>query len=163
MIDMELQYRVEQFLYREAELLDNRQFDDWLALFTEDAEYVAPVISYEEEPKRTAAAEGFAIFDDDRRYLGMRIARLASNYAHAEQPPSITRHTVSNVRVEESKGSLEIRSNFIVFQGRSDGSELFFVGERADTLKPVGDTFNIRRREIRFDQRTLPRTISILF
>lgn len=163
MVNLELQYRVEQFLYTEAQLLDDRQFDKWLALFSEDAEYVAPVISYEEEPKHIAAAEGFAIFDDDRRYLGMRIARLASDYAHAEQPPSITRHTISNVRVEESDDSLTVRSNFIVFQGRSDGSELFFVGERVDTLNPVDDTFSIRRREIRFDQRTLPRTISILF
>lgn len=163
MVNLELQHRVEQFLYNEAQLLDDRQFDDWLALFTEDTEYLAPVISYEEEPRRISASEGFALFDDDHRYLSMRIARLKTEYAHAEQPPSITRHTISNVRVEESDDGFAVRSNFIVFQGRSDASELFFVGERSDVLKPVDNTFQIRRREIIFDQRTLPRTISILF
>src|SRR5580698_1247467 len=102
---MVLQYEVEQFLYREAALLDDRRFTDWLALIADDIHYWMPIrrtVTVENLRLEYAAADGMAYFDDDKRDLRMRVEKLQSNSAWSENPPSRTRHFVSNVRILEA-------------------------------------------------------------
>lgn len=87
----------EDFLYREAALLDRWQLDDWLALFTTDAVYEVPTMGGGLEARPDNAL--FYIADDYRR-LCHRVARLKKPTAHAEWPHSETVHTVNNVRIE---------------------------------------------------------------
>ena len=97
-----LKFEAEEFLYYEAELLDSRKLDEWLNLLTDDIHYWMPI-------RRTTQAKethleftkpgGVAFFDDDKRVLTMRVERLAVGRAWAEDPPSRTRHLITNVRV----------------------------------------------------------------
>ena len=111
---------VEQFLYREARLLDARRFDDWLDLLTDDIKYWMPLRSnrYPAYSKAISILDGsryeegdlshedeLAIMDEDKDSLTRRIRRLDSGMAWAEDPPSRTRHFVSNVEVEPERGN----------------------------------------------------------
>jgi dibenzofuran dioxygenase beta subunit len=164
MVEAALQHEVEQFLFHEAALLDGRRFDEWLTLFTDDATYLSPILPIHQAPQAIPLDEGLGIFNEDRRFLEMRIERLKTRYAHAEQPPSRTRHLLSNVRISAAgnAGNLEVAANFIVFQSRLEDTEAFFVGARKDTLVRIGAGWQIACRRILFDHRTLPRALSVL-
>lgn len=88
--------QIEEFLYREARLLDEGRFDEWLALFAAEAIYWLPAGGADVDPN-----EHISIIYDDRAALEKRIARLKSGYAHAQNPPSRTHRLISNVEVSE--------------------------------------------------------------
>ena len=94
---------VEQFLYREARLLDNRRFSEWLELFSDDVRYWMPTRSnryplnskaisildasrYEEE--EISGEDELAFMEETKKTLQMRVARLDTGMAWAEDPPS---------------------------------------------------------------------------
>src|SRR5262249_60117342 len=145
------------FLYHEAELLDDCQFSDWLALFTEDTHYVMPVRT----TQFRSAGAGFhevAFFEENFVSLRTRVKRLETNFAWAETPPSRTRHFISNVLVDptDKKDEFAVRSNFMVTRTRSDQGYQRFTGQRQDILRRVEDgTFKIAGRRILIDQTTL--------
>ena len=156
---------IEQFLYREARLLDDGRFDDWLDLFTEDAQYWMPA-----RETRATRDEGvrkageLPMFEDDKSFLAMRVKRLESGLAHAEQPPSRTRHFVTNIEiVPDGDDEIEVHSNILVFQSRLERTEMFFVGKREDRLRKVDGSWLIARRKILLDQNLFPRSFSIFF
>jgi 3-phenylpropionate/cinnamic acid dioxygenase small subunit len=162
-----LQWQVEQFLYREAELLDGRRFDEWLDLFTDDAHYWMP-LRYnrdrgENAPEESAADE-MSLFDDDKEFLAVRIRRLKTGRAWAEDPPSRTRHLVTNVRVESAGTELNVCSNFLVYRNRLEGEVDLYAGMREDLLLRLGDGLKIARRKIILDQNVLlSKNLSIFF
>ncbi len=158
--DAQLQYEIEQFLYEEAALLDERRFHDWLDLFTEDARYWMPVRSTrarsDAEEEFTAEHEN-SYFDDDKAVLAQRVAKLDTGYSWAEEPPSRTRHLVSNVRLGEGPGAstVRVRCNFIVYRSRLATDEDLWVGRREDTLRRVDGRWMIAGRKIFLDQTVL--------
>jgi 3-phenylpropionate/cinnamic acid dioxygenase small subunit len=172
---------VEQFLYREARLLDERRFHEWLELFTEDVRYwmagrrnrypksskaiaILDLDRYIEE-EETEEAE-LAIFDENKQTLGARVARLDTGMAWAEDPPSRTRHLVANIEVETgSAGSeLNVRSNFIVYRSRSETEQDFYIGARRDVLRLVDGRWKIANRKLILDQNVLlAKNVSIFF
>ena len=99
---MLLRFEAEEFLYREASLLDERRFDEWLDLLTDDVHYWMPIrrttTAKEVANEFTRPGDG-AFFDDDKRLLTLRVQRLSVGRAWAEDPPSRTRRMVSNVRI----------------------------------------------------------------
>src|SRR5258708_26943358 len=102
---------VMQFYIREAWLLDERRLKEWLQLFTDDVLYFMP--RRKNVPRREAHREvtplgDLAILEEDKRYLEMRVARLHSRMAWAEDPPSRTRHLIGNLEaapIENGEGS----------------------------------------------------------
>ncbi len=103
----EVQRAVEQFLYAEAWLLDERRFEEWLALFADDARYALHVREVAEPPDASAGAGARLsppLFEDDLAFLTLRVRRLETRLAHAERPPSITRHLITNVVVVQGDG-----------------------------------------------------------
>ena len=93
-----LREQVEDFLFREAALLDDWRLDEWVDLFTQDARYIVPTTDLPDgDPKRD-----LVFIDDDITRLRARAVRLNSRHAHREYPWSRTRRFVSNVRVEET-------------------------------------------------------------
>src|SRR5207247_2190179 len=98
---------VEDFLYREAALLDAWRLDEWLELLTEDAVDRVPS---NDRPDADPKQALFTIADDIQR-IRARVARLKDPHAHAEQPPSRTRRLISNVRIVESS-PLRVEANF---------------------------------------------------
>jgi 3-phenylpropionate/cinnamic acid dioxygenase small subunit len=172
---------IEQFLYREARLLDERQFHDWLQLFTDDLRYWMPVRT-SRYPKRSRAIvildeeryieeelaqEGeLALLDETKQSLSRRIARLDTGMAWAEDPPSRTRHLITNIEVEagNTDAELTVYSNFLVYRTRGESEQDFFVGRREDILRNVAGAWKIARRTIVLDQNVLlPKNVSIFF
>ncbi|HEX4107346.1 MAG TPA: aromatic-ring-hydroxylating dioxygenase subunit beta [Solirubrobacteraceae bacterium] len=163
---MQLQYEVEQFLYHEAQLLDERRYDDWLALFSMAIEYTAPVRITREGADDVVGRDGLHLFDDDYGQLELRVAGVQVKSAWAEIPPSRTRRIISNVRVEPLEGDdVHAHSNFVVYRSRLESIEHWFVGSRTDVLRRLGDErWQIRKREIVFDNVAFHTdNISILF
>ena len=172
---------VEQFLYREARLLDERRFHEWLDLLAEDIRYWMPVRSnrYPKaskaisilDPDRYAEEElakddELAILDETKETLARRIARLDTGMAWAEDPPSRTRHLIANIEVEpgESESEVKVSSNFIVYRNRGETEEDFYVGGRQDILRKVNGTWKIAGRKIVLDQNVLlAKNVSIFF
>lgn len=155
-----LRDEVEELLYEEAELLDDRQFRGWLDLLTDDFHYWMPVRDnrlgreVEEELAKPGQA---AYFDDTKKTLSMRIDRLDTGQAWAETPPSRTRHLISNIRVTPLDGGFEfeVRSNFITYRTRLEKDEDFYVGTRRDIVRRVDGQLRFAKRTIVLDQAVL--------
>jgi 3-phenylpropionate/cinnamic acid dioxygenase small subunit len=140
LVGPQLQREVEQFLYAEATLLDAYRYDEWLALFDDDLHYCMPIESVVETtagPAPLNPAGTAAFFDDTKAFLAIRIKRLRTGRAWAEQPPSRTRHLVSNVRVfrREGDSAFEARGAIHVYRSRRARDVDHFLGERIDTLR----------------------------
>jgi 3-phenylpropionate/cinnamic acid dioxygenase small subunit len=149
-----LQRAIERFLYFEAELLDERRFEEWLALFADDATYEVPLRMTRDRQAPQVSERG-RLFADTKSTLEVRVRRLLSEYAWAEQPPSRTRHFVSNVRVKDlDAAAVSVRSNVLVYRNRAERSDFeLYSADRHDELVPtVGGTFSIRRRWLVVDQ-----------
>ncbi|MFJ3802574.1 aromatic-ring-hydroxylating dioxygenase subunit beta [Streptomyces sp. NPDC090088] len=166
----ELQVLVEQFYAAEAELLDDHRYDEWIELFTDDAEYWIPsrtTLPIRERRRQIAARDENAIADDDMDMLRGRVRRVTSGIQWSEEPPSRTRRLLTGVRVrEQDGGELRTRTNFYVYRSRLERHQDWFVGERFDVLRPAAGTypFRIADRRIVFDQTTLlSPSISVFF
>jgi len=172
MMGEELVREVERFLYREARLLDERQFQQWLELFTDDVHYWMPMRSnrYPVSSKAISILDGsryeegelskegeLAILDETKASLTKRIARLDTGMAWAEDPPSRTRHLVSNIEVfpGDTDSELKVYSNFIMYRSRGETEQDFYVGCREDVLRNVGGALKIAYRKIVLDQNVL--------
>ena len=160
-VDAGLQHSVEQFLYREAALLDDQKFTEWVELFSEDVHYWLPTRmtrTVRERSKEVAGPGEAAFFDDDKAFLQGRVRRLTSGVAWSEEPPSRTRRLITNVRISELiTGELEVTSNFMVKRSRLERHQDEFFGERFDLLRRSASRygFEIARRRIVLDTTTL--------
>ena len=161
MTNSTLRELVENFLYKEAALLDEWRLDDWANLFTEDTRYVVPTTDLPDgDPK-----SDLVFIDDDIVRLRARVVRLNSRHAHREYPWSRTRRFISNVRVEEINDSeISVTSNVLVYRFRS-GEGAPYVGSIDYTLRRDGDDFKIAYRRAVLDQETLSwhGAVSIIF
>ena len=157
----DLRHKIEDFLYLEAELLDERRLREWLELFTDDLHYWMPVRHNPlERPGEIAdelARPGESYyFNDNKETLRIRVERVYSKSAWAEMPPSRTRRLISNVRIKKDDGSeIEVHSNFIVYRTRMEKDQDIFVGTRKDILRRVNGKIKIARRTIILDQAVL--------
>ena len=165
---MLLEREIERTLYREAALLDARDFRGWLEMLTGDIAYWMPIRSTRATEDRdrefTAFGEG-AFFDEDRQTLELRIEKLLSGYAWSEDPPSRTRHCVFNVEILEIDGDeVTATANVIVYRCRLDTDEDWWVGRRVDRLRKVEGAWKIARRAVYLDQTVLKsKNLSIFF
>lgn len=146
----------EDFLYREAALLDEGRLDDWLALFTDDGRYRLPIASSDDDLEP-------ALVDDDRERLAERVFRLTSTQAHAQLPPSQTVHDVHNVRVEQSTADeVLVHCNLTVHEVRVGGPEQVGLGRlrvlpaRAAYVLRLGPPLRIRSKTVHLLERELP-------
>ncbi len=155
-----MQQQVEQFLYREAALLDAWRLEEWLQLFTPEARYIVPSTDFPEgQPP-----EYPALIDDDLTRLRGRVTRLLSGRAHREFPWSRTRHFICSVLIEAVDGDdLAVTAPFIVYRFRH-GRPTQYVGRYLYTLLRVGDSLKIRRKRAELDMGGLwdQGTVSIL-
>ena len=160
-MDNELRCNVEDFLYFEAELLDDRKLREWLDLLTDDVRYWMPIRhnplerSEDLSDELAKPGEGY-YFDDDKKSLRIRVERVYSKTAWAEIPPSRTRHLISNIRIKKDDGSeIEVHANFLVYRTRMETDQDIFVGMRQDVLRRINGGFKIAKRTIILDQAVL--------
>jgi 3-phenylpropionate/cinnamic acid dioxygenase small subunit len=172
---------VEQFLYREARLLDERRFHEWLELFTDDVRYwmagrstryprsskAITVSDPQRRPESDVALEDeLAILDETKATLAGRVARLDTGMAWAEDPPSRTRHIVTNIEVEpgDTPSELKVYCNFVVYRTRAETEQDFYIGARQDVLRSVDGRWKIAHRKLVLDQNVLlPKNVSVFF
>jgi 3-phenylpropionate/cinnamic acid dioxygenase small subunit len=158
---LDIWHDVQQFLFTEAALLDERKFSTWLDLLADELRYRAPARynTLVREPHREFGGENDAAhFDDTKEYIALRIRRLATGKAWSEDPPSRTRHLISNVRARVRDDDLiEVDSNFLVYRGRADDEVELFSGARHDTLRRTSTSFGFQlvERVILFDHTTI--------
>ena len=160
-MEKDLVRKVEEFLFWEAELLDERRLREWLELFTDDTRYWMPIRHNSLErssdlgEELSKPGEGY-YFNDTKESLKIRVERVYSKQAWAEIPPSRTRRLISNIRVKKDDGiAIETDSNFLVYRTRMENDQDFFVGTRKDILRRVSDDLKIARRTIVLDQAVL--------
>lgn len=147
-------WEVYSFLTHESELLDEGHHREWLELFTDDAIYRMPVRETRDKGAGDGFTEDMGYFDETRGSLELRVLRLETEYAWAEDPPSRTRHFVSNVRVRpgEAEDEVAVKSNVLLY--RSQGSDPHYdvlSAERKDILRRENGEWKLRHRVILLD------------
>ena len=142
---------VEQFLFNEANLIDDRDFDAWLELFTDDALYWVPSNEADMDP-----TQHVSIVHDAKEELKARIWRLGSGAAYAQEPPSKTMHQLSNIQVTQDPVTNEItaRCHLNIYEYRhnhhllSMDTVMQYPARCEYRLRPVADSYQISLRKI---------------
>lgn len=162
------QHQVDQFLYGEAALLDNRSYDEWLALFSDDTHYWMPIrrtrMARQLDEEFTKPGE-IAWFDDSKLQLLGRITKLHTGRSWAEDPPSRTRHLITNIRIVTDDGTeMEVHSNFHHYRTRLKSEETSWIGSRVDRIRRTEEGLRIAARTIYLEQTVLlSRNLSSFF
>ena len=144
---------VEEFLFHEADLLDQWRLPEWAELYTDDGRYEVASLSAD-DPWGADPASSIFLISDDRLELGLRADRLMKKTAHCEFPHSRTRHLISNVRTTETDDGVEARANFVTYRTKS-GKTSRYMGEMRIDLARAGDGFRIRHKRCALDLETL--------
>ncbi len=164
----DLWYELMQFYIREAWLLDDRKFRDWLDLFTDDVFYFMPRrrnVQRRDLERELSEVGDLAIFEDDKTYLTMRVDRLDTGHAWAEDPPSRTRHLIGNLVVDPlPNGEVKAKTAFILYRSHHETDESIFAGSRDDVLRQVDGEWKIAQRTIVLDANViLAKNLSVFF
>ena len=146
-----------QFLVEEAALLDAADYPGWLALLTEDIRYLMPVRVTTARGAPASTQPGMGHFDEDMYALRKRVQRLATDHAWTEDPPSRTRHFVTNIRTfRTTPGELRVESALLLFRSRGDTREADLISAgRTDLLRETAGGLKLARREITVDEAVL--------
>src|SRR5262245_43871006 len=160
-----LKQEVEEFLYYEADLLDDRCYEEWLALVADDVRYWMPMrrnVKFgEEEREFTRAGQDINWFDEGKETLTRRVKQILTGIHWAEEPVSRISHMVSNIRLVEVNPSVEapaevtVKCRFLIYRNRVETETDFLVGKREDLLRRVEGQWKIARRMIALDQNVL--------
>ena len=146
-----------QFLVEEAALLDAADYAGWLGLLCEDIRYLMPVRVTTGRGAGFDSLADMGHFDEDLYALRKRVQRLATEHAWTEDPPSRTRHFITNVRTfHNGTAAWRVESALLLFRSRGDtrAPDLLSAG-RTDLLRETGDGLRLARREITVDESVL--------
>jgi 3-phenylpropionate/cinnamic acid dioxygenase small subunit len=161
---LSLMREIEDFFHKEADLLDEREYDQWLELLTEDIVYWMPMrknVSFANRNADMTAENDVAWFHDDKETLIKRVRQIQTGLHWADEPISRVAHLITNVRLKEPIATLDegakatTTCRFIVYRNRLESETDLLVGRREDTLTRVDGTLKIFRRKIILDQSVL--------
>jgi 3-phenylpropionate/cinnamic acid dioxygenase small subunit len=142
-LDLDLLRQVEQFIYREARLQDELSYDDWEALWTDDAVYWVPVNADDSDPEHE-----MSIIYDNRARIATRIKQLHTGKRHSQNPPSRLRRLVSNVElIGEHDDDVMAGANFIVYESRERGITLW-AGRSQYRLRRTDDGLRMAAKKV---------------
>lgn len=158
--DAQTHFELNQLYFLEAEFLDDGRIADWLEMLADDLHYWAPIRSNRlrrQQALSVAAPGESAFYDETKESLAWRIRRYDSGMAWAEDPPSRTRHLVSNITARErADGLLQVRSAFLVYRNRLHTEVDLYAGGRTDIIRRGGvHGFEVAKRTILFEQNVL--------
>jgi 3-phenylpropionate/cinnamic acid dioxygenase small subunit len=148
-IDATLRASVAALIEDEARLLDDQDFEAWLAMFDSDCRYWVPVSREQRSP-----GDGVAHFNDDKQLMGARTHRLLNPRAFGAEPSPRTAHVVSGVRIEavEADGSVLVSSSQLVLEyrrrDRFEADSRVFGGRVTHRLRPAGDGWMIAEKRV---------------
>jgi len=163
-VDHDTYRDLQDFLFREAAILDGHNYQQWLELLTDDISYQVCA-----QLNRDAAATpvAYAIIDEDAHRLKARVSQIANpRLTHAENPPTLIRRFVSNLMAETGASADEYRldSSLLIFRTRPDMPDGgLYSGARSDIVRRVDGELRLARRRVVLDQAILPGTVSTIF
>ena len=155
---------IEDLFYGEADLLDERQYEQWLDLFTEDAIYWMPMrknVPWEERERDVTSEDDVSWMQDDKETLAKRVKQLMTGIHWAEEPLSRVSHLITNIRLADPVHALDegeamrVKCRFFVYRNRLETETDLLVGRREDTLRRVAGQLRIARRKIIIEQSVL--------
>jgi 3-phenylpropionate/cinnamic acid dioxygenase small subunit len=161
-----LRQEIEDFLYREADLLDERRYDDWLALLADDVRYWMPLrrnVKVDDLTERefTRESRDISWFDEGKDTLTRRVRQIQTGIHWAEEPVSRISHLISNVQLLEVNPSLAepaevtVKCRFLIYRNRVETETDILVGKREDRLRRVKGDWRLVHRKILLDQNVL--------
>jgi len=160
-----LREEIEEFLYREAELLDERRYEEWLDMLAPDVRYWMPIrrnVKFgEAEREFTREGQDVNWFDEGKDTLVRRVRQILTGMHWAEEPLSRICHMVSNVQILDAAPSLAhatevtAKSRFLIYRNRVETETDILVGKREDVLRRAGGRWQLSRRKIVLDQNVL--------
>lgn len=161
-----LKEEIEERLYEEADLLDQRRFGAWLEMLADDLHYFMPMrrnvaFGTHAEKENTRAGQDISWFDEDKWTLSKRVDQIMTGIHWAEEPLSRLCHIVSNIRIKEARPSVEaarevdVGCRFIVYQNRVETETYIFVGRRNETWRQEDLGWRLAKREILLEQNVL--------
>ena len=165
MAQLLLERDVANFLYHEAEVLDERRYEEWLDLLADDVRYWMPIRRNVKlgELEREFTREGQDVnwFDEGKDTLTRRVQQILTGVHWAEEPLSRLCHMVSNVQLLGAEPSVleparvTVKSRFLIYRNRVETETDILVGKREDVLRRVDGGWQISRRKIVLDQNVL--------
>ncbi|MCY4557562.1 MAG: 3-phenylpropionate/cinnamic acid dioxygenase subunit beta [Chloroflexi bacterium] len=160
-----LKQDVEAFLYHEANLLDDRRYEEWLDLLTDDVRYWVPMrrnVKFGElEREFTREGQDINWFDEGKTTLTQRVRQILTGVHWAEEPLSRLSHLVTNVEITEATpgaddaAEVSLRCRFIIYRNRVATETDILVGRREDRLRRVDGGWMIAQRQVFLDQNVL--------
>lgn len=169
-VSLELHHEICQFLYHEAALLDDWAFRAWLDLLDEEISYTmrTAVNAQTRDRRKGVHPPDTWIFNDNKGQLERRIARLETGMAWAEEPPSRTRHLITNCQVSETDvpNEFAVRVNYILYRSQKERDETFYAGTRFDRIRKdtASHEWRLCQRNIVLDQVVITsHNLSVLF
>ncbi|MFT0174089.1 benzoate 1,2-dioxygenase small subunit [Paraburkholderia mimosarum] len=135
-------------LYREARLLDDRQWEAWLACYAEDVTYWMPAWDDDDQLTDDHQTQISLMYYPDRGGLEDRVFRIKTERSGASMPEPRTSHNVTNVEVLADRGDeVDVRYNFHTLNHRYKTTDQFF-GTMFVTMRRAGDDFLIAYKKI---------------
>ena len=160
-----LKQDVEAFLYHEANLLDDRRYEEWLDLLAADVRYWVPMrrnVKFGElEREFTREGQDINWFDEGKATLTQRVRQILTGVHWAEEPLSRLSHLVTNVEILEASPTpadaeeVSLRCRFIIYRNRVETETDLLVGRREDSLRRLDGEWQIAKRQVFLDQNVL--------
>ena len=171
----ETKREIEEFLYDESNLLDERRFKEWLETLADDLRYFMPMeynVKFGEHAARelTKREEHMSWFNEGKWSLGKRAEQILTGVHWAEEPLSRVCRLVTNVQLKsittnaDGETEVDVSSRFLIYQNRCEYEQYFFVGDRFDRIRRTADGWKLSQREIRIHQNVLlAKNLTIFF
>lgn len=155
---LEESHLIQRFLFEEAELLDQRRYREWLALFAQEFSYRVPARFHRQQDglkdkweitREISGNNDLPIVLHDRASMEAQIIRIESGRSASDAPPWFTTRLITGVIADEDRqsGHFHVRSRFLI-QRYKRGREQFIAGARQDLLLRTGDDLHIVQRSV---------------
>jgi ethylbenzene dioxygenase subunit beta len=150
---LELTHALTQTLYREARMLDDENYVEWVKMLADDLHYHMPGIETRYRRDRTDQVRDLtrmAYYNDNLTEIKKRLSRLETGTAWSEDPATRYTHIITNVEVQHAgeAGEYQVFSNFYAYRNRNERDEDALIGTRTDVWRQTSDTFQLVKRQI---------------
>lgn len=159
-MNLELIKTIEQTLYREARLLDNERYKEWVGMLTDDIHYHMPGIETRYRRDKTEQVHDMtrmAYYNDNMEDLKKRLRRLETGTAWSEDPATRYTHLITNIEVvpTEKEDEVLVYSNFLAYRNRNEKDQDTLIGNREDIWRKTVEGYKLAKRMIILKQNVL--------
>lgn len=159
-VDADTYLALQSLLFAEARLLDGEQYEEWLAMLTDDVHYYMPMPVRHARDEKSFVNKPLEanIFNDKKRHLQLRVDRFRTNFVWSENPQNLVRHLITNIEVfpTDVAGEWKIFSVAMVYRNRLDGEERRMIVSREDIWRVEGEAVKLARRNMAFNHAVVP-------